>query len=299
MPGDAGYAADVQSAVGIDMIPLSSEGRARPYRLHVPRVGAMGPRPLVVQLHGRGGGGPWFERMAGFVDLAEREGFVLAVPNALGGVWNDGRFAETDRHGRTDDVGYLTAVIDDAMTRAPVDPRRVYVFGMSNGAAMTGRLACERADRIAAIAQVAGTAARSVAVDCRPPRSVPILQIHGTADRLAPYEGGRRRGPVARLLLLGRGSAGPSVGVDAWARFWVAANGASAEPAVTRLPPDTTVTTWRGATSASDVVCYRIEGGGHTWPGSRPTLPRLLFGRTSQTVDATRVIWSFLAAHVR
>ena len=49
----------------------------------------------------------------------------------------------------------------------------------------------------------------------------------------------------------------------------------------------------------SDVVFYRIEGGGHTWPGSQPVLPRFLFGRTSQAFDATRVIWTFLAAHVR
>jgi polyhydroxybutyrate depolymerase len=87
--------------------------------------------------------------------------------------------------------------------------------------------------------------------------------------------------------------------VDAWAQFWVAANGASAEPIVTRIPPDTTVRTWRGPTPLSDVVFYRLDGMGHTWPGSRPQLPRFLFGRTSQTIDATRVIWEFLAAHSR
>lgn len=285
--------------VGVHLVPLISQGRDRPYRLHIPAAGAASDRPLVLQLHGRGGGGPWFDRMAGFVGLAEQMGHVLAVPDAIDGVWNDGRFAADHRFGTVDDVGYLTAVVDDAMHRTPIDPRRVYVFGMSNGAAMAGRLACQRADRFAAVAQVAGTAAQVVAVDCRPTRPVPLLQIHGAADRLAPYEGGRRRGVVARALLLGRGASGPSVGVDAWARFWVAANGASAEPLVTRIAPDTTVRTWRGPTPMSDVVFYRIEGGGHTWPGSQPVLPRFLFGRTSQAFDATRVIWTFLAAHVR
>lgn len=284
---------------GTHVAPLTVQGRDRPYRIVIPGMVVAGARPLVVQLHGRGGGGPWFDRIAGFVDLAERQGFVLVMPEALGGVWNDGRFATDDRHAMADDVDYLTAVIDDAMTRAPIDRRRVYVFGMSNGAAMAGRLAGERADRITAVAQVAGTAARVVAVDCRPTRSVPILQIHGVADRLAPYEGGRRRGPIARALLMGRGAAGPSIGVEDWARFWVAANGASAEPEVSQIPPDTTVTTWRGASPASDVVCYRIQSGGHTWPGSRPALPRLLFGRTSHTIDATHVIWTFLARHSR
>jgi len=237
--------------------------------------------------------------MAGFVALAEREGFVLAMPDAIDGIWNDGRFPATNPRGRPDDVAYLMAVVDDAMARSMIDPRRVYVFGMSNGAAMAGRLACACADRIAAVAQVAGTAAHVIAVDCRPVRPVPILQIHGAADHLAPYEGGRRRGPVARALLMGRGSAGPSVGVEAWMCFWVVANGASAEPTVSRLGPDTTVRTWRGPTPMSDVVAYRMEGAGHTWPGSRPTLPRFLFGRTSQTIDATTVIWAFFAAHGR
>lgn len=252
----------------------------------------------MLQLHGRGGGGPWFDRMTGFGALAEPMGFVLAVPDAIDGVWNDGRFAADHRYGKADEVGYLTALVDDVMARTLIDPRRVYVFGMSNGAAMAGRLACQRADRFGAVAQVAGTAAQVVAVDCRPTGPVPILQIHGTGDRMAPYEGGRRRGLVARALVAGRGM-GPSIGVEAWARFWVATNGASSEPEVARLPPDTIVRTWRGPSPASDVVCYRIDGGGHTWPGSRPLLPRFLFGRTSQTIDATRVIWAFFAGHVR
>ena len=279
-------------------VGLTFQDRDRPYRLVVPSGGSPAPRPLVVQLHGRGGGGPWFDRIVGFVTLAERMGFVLAVPDAIDGVWNDGRFAADHRFGVVDDVGYLTTLVDDAMARTPIDPRRVYVFGMSNGAAMAGRLACQRADRFAAVAQVAGTAAHVVAVDCRPTRPVPVLQIHGAADRLAPYEGGRRRGLVARALLLGRGAAGPSIGVDAWARLWVAANGASAEPVVTRIPPDTTVRTWSGPTPLSDVVFYRLDGMGHTWPGSRPELPRM-FGHTSRTIDATRVIWDFFAAHAR
>ncbi|HTS14089.1 MAG TPA: PHB depolymerase family esterase [Candidatus Sulfotelmatobacter sp.] len=287
-------------AAGFHTVDLQIEGRHRPYRLVIPAAPSpAGHRPLVLQLHGRGGGGPWFDRIVGFVALAEPMGFALAVPDAIDGVWNDGRSSVGRRFDLADDVGYLTALVDDVMARTSIDPRRVYVFGMSNGAAMAGRLACQRADRFAAVAQVAGTAAHVVAVDCRPSRPVPILQIHGAADRLAPYEGGRRRGLLARALLLGRGVAGPSIGVDAWARFSVAANGTSAEPIVTRIPPDTTVRTWHGPTPMSDVVFYRLDGMGHTWPGSQPELPRFLFGRTSQTFDAARVIWDFFAAHAR
>jgi len=103
--------------------------------------------PLVVELHGRGIDAETFDRMTGFGALAHEEGFALALPNAVGEIWNDGR-DEAPEGRRRDDVGYLTAVIDDAIARVPADPGRVYVVGMSNGAAMAGRLACELAGRI-------------------------------------------------------------------------------------------------------------------------------------------------------
>jgi len=65
------------------------------------------------------------------------------------------------------------------------------------------------------------------------------------------------------------------------------------------IEPDVTIRRWRGPQPACDVDFYRIDGGGHTWPGSPQTLPRFLFGSTSQTISATRVIWDFLAAHSR
>jgi polyhydroxybutyrate depolymerase len=251
---------------------------------------------LVVQLHGRGIDALTFDRWTGFSSLAEEEGFALAMPSAVGEIWNDGRYPEMDREG-PDDLGYLLALVDDACERLLIDARRVCVVGMSNGATMAGRLACERPDRFAAIAQVAGTAAASVASACRHTAPVPILEIHGTADDAAPYEGGRRRSLRARLLI--RHPAGPAIGVDDWARAWVDANGCAPEPVVTTLPPDTTVRRWRGPSPASDVVFYRVDGAGHTWPGNTQPLPAFLFGRTSHTFSATRVIWDFFAEHVR
>jgi len=162
---------------------------------------------------------------------------------------------------------------------------------------MAARLVCEQAGRIAAFAQVAGTAAVRVATNSRPACPVPILQVHGTGDDFAPYGCGRRHGLRARLVL--RHAAGPSIAVDDWARLLVAANEAHEGPRIETLPPDTTVRRWRGTSSASDVVFYRVDGGGHTWPGNRQPLPRPLFGRTSRAFDATKVIWDFLAAHRR
>lgn len=283
---------------GRHAVPLTHDGIDRPYLLQVPpAAGTAGGRvPLVLELHGRGIDAETFDRMTGFGALAGEEGFGLAMPSAVGEIWNDGRDIASEGR-RPDDVGYLTAVIDDATARLPIDPRRIYVVGMSNGATMAGRLACQLTDRIAAVAQVAGTAAAGVAATCRPGCPVPILNIHGSADDYAPYEGGIRHSLRGRVVL--RHAAGPSVGIDDWARFWTAANGALEGPVLSALPPDITIRTWHGPMPLSDVAFYRVEGAGHTWPGSRFSLPALLFGRTSRTFDATRVSWNFLARHSR
>jgi polyhydroxybutyrate depolymerase len=286
---------------GRTTVPLVHDGHDRPYVLHVPPGPRDRPLPLLLELHGRGISAGQFDALTGFGALADEEGFVLAMPSAIAELWNDGRSRSPKWVGEPDDVGYLTAVIDDACSRKIVDPARVYVVGMSNGAVMAGRLACECADNVAAVAQVAGTAGRAVAAGCRPTRATPILNIHGTADRYSPYEGGIRHSLGARLIL--RRAAGPMIGVDDWADFWVAANGALDGPLVGpemgELPPDTTFRAWRGASNASDVVFYRIEGGGHTWPSSRTPLPAFIFGRTSGTFDTARLCWEFLAAHTR
>ncbi len=282
-------------------VELEHDGIRRPYLLQMPPNSPAldtpaTPVPLVLQLHGRGIDPVRFDELTGYGALAEQVGFALAMPSAIGEIWNDGRNAGPPGT-RADDVGYLAAVLDDAILRTPIDPRRIYVVGMSNGAAMAGRLARELSERIAAMAQVAGTASADLAAVRQPALPVPILSIHGTADSTAPYGGGVRRGLVSHLMI--RHAAGPSVSVDDWARFWVAANRATEGPDEQQLPPDVAVRTWHGPTSSSDVVFYRIDGGGHTWPGSHFTLPAFLFGRTSHTFDATRVSWDFLAAHRR
>ena len=269
---------------------LQHGGLDRPYTLHPPSDPGARPAPLLVQLHGRGGGGPWFDQMTGFGPLCARAGWTLAIPDAVNRVWNDGRLVPGSVSTEIDDVGYLSSVIDDASRRASVDPDRIFIVGMSNGAAMAGRLAVERADLVAAIAQVSGTASSATA-SRRPVRPVAVLSFHGTADRLARYEGGLARTARARILI--RGSRATSVGVDDWAGFWVGVNGAQPRPVVDSIPPDVTVRSWPGPTPGSDVVFYRIEGGGHTWPGSRWTVPQFLLGRVSRTIDASEIIWTF------
>jgi polyhydroxybutyrate depolymerase len=275
---------------------LTGQWRDRQYLLHVPGPGApvTQPRPLVVQLHGRGIDALRFDWWTGLSGLADAAGFVLAIPRAVGEIWNDGRYA-----GRTqeiDDVSFLAAVIEDAAGRTPIDRARVYLVGMSNGSTMAGRFACERPELIAGMGQVAGTAGVAFAL-AGPAMPVPVINLHGSADRSAPYAGGQAGG-LGRMLMM-RNRAGPAIGVDEWAEFWRSVNGDEAIPSVEPLAADISVRRWRGPNPSGDLDFYRIEGGGHTWPGSsaRVWIPPI-FGKVA-AIDASRLIWDFLSAHRR
>jgi polyhydroxybutyrate depolymerase len=263
-------------------------GVNRTYDLYVPAgLDRTQPAPLLIELHGGGGNASGMERLTGFFGIADKDGFVVAAPNALNKSWSDGRVA-TDTQSGGDDIAFMNALIDQVSSQVDIDASRVYATGMSNGAIMSGRLACQLSNRIAAIAQVAGTASVDIAATCAPGRPVPVLEIHGTQDPLVPYGGGT----VAAML----GGRGEVVGVDGWASFWAENDGASEQPTQT-LGDDTTIRTWKGPTPASDVVFYRIEGAGHTWPDGSQYLPKFIIGSTTHTFDASEVIWQFLSAH--
>ena len=142
---------------------LEHGGRARSYVLHVPLRQASGPRPLLLAFHGGGGNGPGFQEYAGLDALADRDGWLVAYPNGTSRwfderllTWNAGDCCGYAQAPTVDDVGFALAVIDDVARPRTADRRRVYATGHSNGAMLAYRLAAEAAERVAAIAPVAG-----------------------------------------------------------------------------------------------------------------------------------------------
>jgi polyhydroxybutyrate depolymerase len=275
---------------GDHLRPLAFAGQDRPYRLHVPPQAADGtPLPVVLVLHSFATPALVMPGFTGMSAKADDAGFLAVYPEGTGTPlrWNAGGVP-----GQTaDDVAYLRAVLDDLPSIARVDPRRVYATGMSNGAMMCYRLAAELSDRVAAIAPVAGTMAIP---EAHPTRPVPVIHFHGTKDTLVPYDGPSGRTPRGMTFL----------SVDASIRAWVAANGCPTEPVETPLddrdPDDGTTTTrltYAPGRDGAEVVLYRIDGGGHTWPGV-PTRLRFL-GNTSRDLDATDLIWDFFQRHPR
>jgi polyhydroxybutyrate depolymerase len=166
----------------------------RPYMTTIPdSYDPAVPAPLVVLLHGYGANG-FVQNAYWMMNLqAEAHGFLLAFPDGTvdsGGsqFWNatDGccNFDGAD----VDDVAYLGAVIDDMRANYNVDPRRIYVIGHSNGGFMSHRMACDRADVVAAIVSLAGMTWFDPA-QCQPSEPVAVLQVHGDMDETVTYEG--------------------------------------------------------------------------------------------------------------
>ena len=280
---------------------LEHDGRERTYIVHVP--GGFEPgkaAPLVLALHGGGGSGDRTDDLMKLTPVADREHFVVAFPDGIGHNWNDGRKdGGSEAHEKDiDDVGFLRGLIDELSSKLPIDPKRVYAMGISNGAMMSGRLACDLSDRIAAVGLVAGSGPVGLGEMCKPVRPVPFLAFNGTKDRLVPYNGG-----TIPALLPWRDH-GTVISVAELKSVWLNDNGCSPTPVVTELPDtdtrdDTRVIreAYGSCKAGADVVFYRVEGGGHTWPGGRQYLPERWVGKTNRDVSASDVIWRFFSEH--
>ncbi len=282
---------------------LEHDGLRREYLLHLP-TGHNRERlwPLVIALHPFASTGAMMARTTDFDPIADEEGFIVCYPRGVTFLWNGdptdeakGLLVED-----ADDVGFIARLLDELIEDYGVDPARVYVTGASNGGLMTQRLACALGERLAAVAPVMITLPERFPEACEGGSAVPMLMIFGTNDPFFPWEGGAvQQGPSSAVTYL---SAVDTVD------FWVNRNGAAAEAEVEALPdldPEDGTRVYRethaAGASGAEFVFYRVEGGGHTWPGSRSNLLESLagVGRISQDMDASRVIWDFFKTKSR
>ena len=169
---------------------LVYRGIERVYDLRVP-AGYDGstPIPLVLDLHGLSSNKEQQRLVSGMAFRATENGFAVAWPNGTDASWNGGWCCGSAADNAVDDVGFLRTLADAIASEIEVDRRRVYVTGISNGGAMTQRLACEAADVFAAAAPLAFPIALLPIETCSPVRPIPVLTFQGTTDVLVPFEG--------------------------------------------------------------------------------------------------------------
>ncbi len=266
-------------------------GRERTYHLYRP-VALPDGAPLVVVLHGAVGTGQQAEESYGFDAQADSGKFLVAYPDGLHRTWDvtPDCCGGAAREG-VDDLGFLTQLVDTLGRRNPLDPKRVYAAGISNGALMAYRLACDTAI-FAAIGVVAGT----MISPCERPAPVSILHIHGTVDRTIPYEGGPGRRSNA-----GAGEQNPAKisgpSTEQLMAEWRTKNSCGVAQTTTE---GQVITSTAACAGGQEVELISVSGAGHQWPGGKPEpiAERLLgLDPPSTLLSATSVIWKFFAAH--
>jgi len=260
---------------------ITVDGLARTYLLHVPssyRVAASGKKlPIVFVLHGATQSPESAERMSGMSDLADQHDFLAVYPRGTGRLptWNAGNCCGYARQNQVDDVAFLGALIRKLERDYTVDPRRIFVTGISNGAMMSFRMACDLADQVAAVAPVEG----AQNLDCRPSSRVSVLVLHGTADRLVPFSGGTTPFQV--------GARREDTPVMDTVAFWVKEDGC-ASPPQRAVNPEVHTTIYANCADGTGVALYAIQGGRHMWPGLRIS---------GNSVPATNIMWTFFEQH--
>lgn len=303
---------EVEVAAG-DAVSCQTPGHVdRGFELQVPESwDGTSPLPIVITYHGGGGNREAAQRVscpggtrgnAGCLDeVALARGYAVVSPDGTGQrplrdvrTWNGGgtRYCASGQACARDidDIGYTEDVLAEVGGAIPIDPRRIYATGISNGGAMSHRLACERPGLIAAVAPVGG--ANQHADDGGACGAAPVLHIHGTLDPAWKFEGGE-----------GGIDDGDKTSVAETMAGWSARNGCLETFIDTVLedrdPDDQVLSTRRvfdGCAQATELII--MEGAGHTWPDGFQYFDVDRIGRVSHDFG-NEVILDFFDAHPR
>ena len=289
----------------------TQEDSFRSYSMYVPSTWKPSvASPLLIAMHGLSGWDLQLMDNTGFNNLAEANNFIVVYPNGTGeklgdrGIrsWNGGKVGwctsgncPPSQVSTINDVGYISNLIDDVSNRYLIDAKRVYLTGHSNGSQLAQRLACQLSNRITAVAVVAG----HLAIDtCRPESPVSVLQIYGTEDTLNPENGG-----TAKISFGVYSFEFNSEPVMKSVQKMAAANGCSDSYSENNnfSNKDLTIYTWPGCKNGVVVSSLRILGASHAWMGhpAQSADSVKLSGEPYMKIDASKVIWAFLANKVK
>ena len=276
-----GKAAPIAQGTSADFT-LTSGGLQRAYRLHIP-IGYDPQKltPLVLSIHGYRGNSSNQESRFGQSPQADQQHFLVVYPQGTLGpekvpAWSTyGKFDPT-----VNDVLFFSDLLTSLQQRLCVDPQRIYAIGVSNGGGMVNLLACQMSERIAAFVLVSA-AIYPIPGGCHPTRPVPYLEFHGTSDPLVNYNGSKPGrsldfAPIMQTM-----------------QDWATRDDCTGGPTIFFQQADVTGFQWTGCQDNVAVEHYKIDGGGHAWPGMQNAPANSPLGKTTQTISATELSWAF------
>jgi polyhydroxybutyrate depolymerase len=282
---------------GNHVIALKYADRTRSAIVHVPaRAAERRDLPVIINFHGGGGHGSNEQEYSLMDRLADHQIFIAVYPDGTGQfskrllTWNAGACCGYAAIHQIDDVGFVRILIDKLAEVMPIDRRRIYATGLSNGAMMAYRLAAEAGDLIAAVAPIAGGMVLPV---IKSQRAIPVMHVHSLDDPRALYGGGL--GPPfpftkARVF---------HPNIDQMISRWARHDGCSAEPVIERQieSKETRQTAKRyvytNCREGSEVVLWKLTGAGHVWPGGKQKVLQRILGPATEIIDANQEMWSF------
>ncbi|PJZ84235.1 alpha/beta hydrolase family esterase [Leptospira harrisiae] len=273
---------------------FSFGGIPRYYKLHVPKSYSPNKEiPLLFVLHG-GGGDMEIQSNEDYyhqISKSEENGHIVVFPNGYSkyksgkiATWNAGNCCAEARDKKIDDVGFIKEILNHTTKQLHIDKSKVYSTGMSNGAMMTYRLACEMTDKLSAIATVAGT---DNTISCNPSKPISVLHIHAKDDDKVLFHGGAGNSFKDRSLVTDFVSVPKSISK------WVTFNQCNPTPKRVLEEPGVTCDEYNECKDGVKVKLCVTENGGHSWPGGKK--PSFFFGSASpsEAIKANDVMWEF------
>lgn len=274
----------------------------RKYTVHTPTgFTNASPTAAVLMLHGNGGTMLNSQNFTNLNSVSNANGFIAVYPEGLGAVstggfsWADGRGTSADNAG-IDDLGFINKLLDTLLANYNIDANKIYICGFSNGGYMTQRFACEQNQRFAAMASLGSIMDITLFTSCNPQRPIPMMFVVGTADPFVPFNGGTAFGAGGLVNQI--------ISADTLVNFWKSNNNCLQTNPPVNLPDinqadssTVTVFSYSNCSCNADVKFYRINGGGHTWPGVPNPIYELIAGPTNNDMQASVELWNFFSQY--
>lgn len=241
-------------------------------------------RPVIVFLHGLSGAGVRVRDRIGLDRALKSRGVVVVYPDAIGGRW------DISEAGSERELKFVRDLVARLENDGIADPKRIFVAGGGPGGILAMRLACRNADSFAGAASLIGLMPTADAAACKPSRAIPFLLLAGTADPKMPFGGGAADIPEYK---------GDVVSAAATLAPFAAAAGCSDKTTTVDVPDrdrndGSRVHLDFMAGCKTPVEMIRVDGGGHTLPGSRPVADRgQPVGARNGDIDTARALLDF------
>ena len=259
---------------------LKVDGHMHHWEMYLPD-GLPPGAPLVVVLHGYGAG-IWRENP--MVAAADRHQFAVCIPQGLKDPegkpsWNVGY--PFQQGWQVDDVKALCRIARHVQRQYHLSHDNTFLTGMSNGGEMCYLMAYSKQDVFKAVAPIAGLTMAWIYQTMQAPRPIPLMEIHGTEDRVSEWTGDMKN----------EGGWGAYLPVPVAIGYWVARNrcthevterveslqGAEGHPIVKHR--------YSSPTTGCDVWLYEVIGGVHSWH--------------TGDIDTGEEIWQFFSRYLK